>query len=69
MESVYDCVNGGILFEGDNYSWGLVGDIGRWIKEAEVQPRWKVFNLICSTVGGIISAELEDLVEMFQASD
>jgi len=69
MESVYDCVNGGILFEGDNHSWSLVGDIGRWIKEAEIQPRWQVLNLIRSPVGGIISSELEDLVEMFQASD
>ena len=69
MESVNDCVNGSVMFEGDDHSWSLVGDIGRWIKKAETQPRWEMFDLIRSPVRGIIGSELDDRVEVLQGSD
>jgi hypothetical protein len=68
MECVDDCVDADVVSESDDHSWGLVGDIGRWIKKTETQPRWEVFNPR-SPVGRIVSSKLDDRVEMLQASD
>jgi hypothetical protein len=68
MKSVDGSLDSDAMFEGDDHSGCLVGDIGRWIKKTETQPRWEVINLR-SPVGRIVSSKLDDRVEMLKGGD